>query len=124
MSKFWKGLLTIGAIAGVGYLGLKAYQRISFTSKLSSTLPEYLEDILDEKPKINVNCGIKSLTIAVGMSSDTFENLNFDLDEQIISYISDYYPCLSKLKINITKYIRTSNIKEMEDTSENSDENE
>ena len=110
MKRFWKNLFTFAALAGIGYVGYKAYQRISNTSRLSKTLPEYLEDILDEKPKINVNIGIMSMSIAVGLSAETFENLNFDLDEQIISYITDYYPALAKLKITITKYIKTSAI--------------
>jgi hypothetical protein len=110
MRKFLKNLFTLGAFAGAAFLGYKTYQRISNTARLAKTLPDYLEDMLDEKPKINVNTGLMSISIAVGLSSETYETLNFDMDEQIVSYITDYYPALGKLKINVTKYIRTSNI--------------
>ena len=108
MKRFWKNVFTLGAIAGVGYIGFKGYQRISNISKMSKTLPDYLEDLLDEKPKININMGFNSLSIAVGLSAVTFENIDFDLDDQIKRYIIDYYPCLSKLKIFISKYIKSS----------------
>ena len=106
MKKFFKGLLTVGAIAGIGYLGFKGYQRVSEVMKLSKTLPDYLQDLLGEKPKISINMRLNSLSVAVGLSAKTYENLNFDLAEQIQCYISDYYPCLGKLKVVVTKYIK------------------
>jgi hypothetical protein len=51
---------------------------------------------------------LNSLAIAVGMSAEAYESLNFDLSDQIQSYISDYYPCLAKLKIMVTKYIKAA----------------
>jgi len=106
MKKFLKGLFTVGAIAGVGYLGFKGYQRVSEVVKMSKTLPDYLQDLLNEKPKISINMRLNSLAIAVGMSAEAYETLNFDLSDQIQSYISDYYPCIAKLKIVVTKYIK------------------
>jgi|GEM_PF-2443518 len=108
MRGFWKKLFTIGAIAGVGYIGLKGYQRISSVSKMAKTLPDYLGDLLDEKPRVDVNLGLNSLSIAVGLSATVLERIDFDLDEQIKRYIIDFYPFLSKHKISISKYIRTS----------------
>jgi hypothetical protein len=108
MKKFFKNLFTLAAVAGVAYVGYKGYQRITNATRLSKTLPDYLEDLLDERPKVNVNIGLMSISIAVGLSADCYESLNFDLDEQIISYVTDYYPALGKLKINVTKYIQSS----------------
>ena len=108
MKGFWKNLITVGAIAGAGYLGFKGYQRISDIIKLSKTLPEYLHDLLDEKPKIDINMRLNSMSVAVGLTSETYENIDFDLDKQIQRYIMDYYPSLGKLKISTHKYIRTS----------------
>jgi len=105
MKRFWKNLLTIGAIAGVGYLGFKGYQRVSEVMKMSKTLPDYLQDLLNEKPKISINLRLNSLSVAVGLTSDTYESLNFDLDDQIHRYIVDYYPSLAKLRVTTTKYI-------------------
>ena len=108
MAKFWKNLFTVGAIAGIGYIGFKGYQRISSVSKMSKTLPDYLEDLLDEKPKININMGFNSISVAVGLSAFTYQNIDFDLDEQIKRYIIDYYPSLATLKVFISKYIKSS----------------
>lgn len=124
MKNFWKNMFTIGAIAGVGYLGFKGYQRMSDIIKLSKTLPDYLKDLLDEKPSVDINMRLNSLSLAVGLTPDTFENINFDLESQISRYIIDYYPSLAKLKISIHKYIKSSVVKSNEDccTEENQDE--
>ncbi|MCL2064559.1 MAG: hypothetical protein FWG98_09355 [Candidatus Cloacimonetes bacterium] len=108
MKKFWKNLFTVGAIAGGAYVGFKGYQRVSSLNKMSKTLPDYLEDLIDERPKINVNMSFNSLSIAIGLSSFAIENIDFDLDEQVNRYIIDYYPCLSKMRINISQYIKSS----------------
>jgi len=114
MNKFFKGLFTIGAIAGIGYIGFKGYQRVSEVIKMSKTLPDYLQDLLNEKPKISINMRLNSLAIAVGMSAETYESLNIDLTEQIQCYISDYYPSIAKLKISVTKYIKAADDAECE----------
>ena len=126
MKKFWKNLFTIGAIAGGAYVGFKGYQRVSSVSKISKTLPDYLEDLVDEKPKINVSMGFNSLSIAIGLSAFTFENIDFDLEEQINRYVIDYYPCLAKLKINISQYIKSSDDDRFElgDEYDNDNEND
>ncbi|MCK9329296.1 MAG: hypothetical protein PHY08_05950 [Candidatus Cloacimonetes bacterium] len=108
MKNFFKKIFTIGAIAGVGYLGFKGYTRISEVIKLSKTLPDYLADLLDEKPNVDINMRLNSMSIAVGVTADTYENINFDLDSQINRYIVDYYPGLSKLNISTHKYIKSS----------------
>ena len=108
MKRFWKSLFTIGAIAGIGYLGFKGYQRVSDVMKMTRTLPDYLQDILNEKPKISINMRLNSLSVAVGLTAETYESLNFDLDDQINRYIFDYYPSLAKLRIITTKYIKAN----------------
>ena len=108
MKGLWKNLMVIGALAGVGYLGYKAYRVVSNMVKLNKTLPDYLKDILDERPKVDVHLRFNSLSIAIGLTADTFETIDFDLDEQVESYIVDYYPGLAKFKINVQKYIRSS----------------
>ena len=106
MKRFWKNFFTIGALAGGAYIGFKGYQRLSSVNKMSRTLPDYLEDLIDEKPKIKVNLGFNSLSIAVGLSSFALENIDFDLEDHITRYVIDYYPCLANLKITISQYIR------------------
>ena len=115
MKGFIKNLFTIGVLAGVGYVGFKGYKRVSDIIKLSKTLPDYLNDLLEEKPKIEINMKLNSLSIAVGMTAETYDKINFNLDDQIKTYVVDYYPSLSKLKILTTKYIKSQ---------DNTDENE
>ncbi len=118
MSSIWKKVFTFGAIAGFGYLGFKGYQRMSEIIKLSKTLPDYLTDLLDEKPNVDINMRLNSLSLAIGLSPETFENLNFDLDSQINRYIADYYPSLSKLNISTHKYIKSSITKHRKETED------
>jgi len=108
MKGIWKKILIFGAVAGVGYLGYKTFRIVNDISKLTKTLPDFLKDILDEKPKVNINIRLNSLSIAIGLSSEAYENIDIDLDDQIQNYIIDYYPNLAKLKITTQKYIKSS----------------
>ena len=108
MKGFWKKLFTIGTVVGIGYVGYKGYQRLSNVNKMQKTLQDYLEDLLHEEPVINSNIGFNTLSIAIGLSASTLESIDFDIDEQINRYIKDYYPCLSNLKISVSKYIKSS----------------
>ena len=80
--------------------------------KLKKTLPDYLKDIIDERPKIDISIRLNSISIAVGLSADVFETIDFDLDEQIQNYIFDYYPSIAKLKITTQKYIKNSSLED------------
>jgi len=114
MKDLWKKILLVGAIAGVGYLGYKGYRIVNDMVKLNKTLPDFLKDFLDERPKVSVNMRFNSLSIAVGLSAEAYENINFDLDDQIQNYIIDYYPTLAKLKITTQKYIKSAVTEEEE----------
>ena len=108
MNKFFKSLFTIGALAGLSYAGYKTYKRVNDVMKLSKTLPDYLYELLNEKPKIDINQKLNSLSITIGLSVETYENLQIDLEKQIDSFIAEYYPNIAKLRITITKYIKVS----------------
>ena len=118
MKGIWKNLMIVGALAGVGYLGYKAYCVVNNMVKLSKTLPDYLKDILDERPKVDVHLRFNSLSIAIGLTADTFESLDFDLDEQVECYIQDYYPRLAKFRINVQKYIKAATEEQIKDKRE------
>jgi hypothetical protein len=108
MKGLFKGIVIVGAIVGIGYLGYRAYQVISDMTKLRRTLPDFLKDLLDERPQVDVNLRLNSLSIAIGMSTEAYEALDFDLNEQVMNFVVDYYPVLAKLKITTQKYIKSS----------------
>lgn len=100
MSKFVKKALWIGAISAVGYAGFKMYQKVSAISKLSKSLPEFLNNVYGEKPKININMVLSSVSISVGFKQDVIDN-NEDIQTTVTEYIEDFYPVLSKIRLNI-----------------------
>jgi hypothetical protein len=100
MSKFVKKALWIGAISAVGYAGFKMYQRVSAIAKLSKSLPEFLNNVYGEKPKLNVNMDLSSIKISVGFNQDILDD-NEDIETTVSEYIDDFYPVLSKIKLNI-----------------------
>ncbi|MBI9031244.1 hypothetical protein JEZ13_04470 [bacterium] len=100
MSKFFRKVLWLGALTGIGYAGFKMYQKISAISKLSKSLPEFLNNVYGEKPKININMDLKSLKISVGFKQDVLDN-NEDIQTTVTEYIEDFYPVLSKCKLTI-----------------------
>ncbi len=100
MSKFFKKVLWLGAFAGIGYAGFKMYQKISAISKLSKSLPEFLNNVYGEKPKININMDLSSLKISVGFKQDVLDN-NQDIQTTVTEYIEDFYPVLSSARLNI-----------------------
>lgn len=100
MSKFFKKVLWLGALTGVGYAGFKMYQKVSAISKLSKSLPEFLNNVYGEKPKININMDLKSLKISVGFKQDVLDN-NEDIQTTVTEYIEDFYPVLSTARMNV-----------------------
>ena len=118
MKKFFKSVIAVGAVAGLSYLGFKGYKRLNDVTKMSKTLPDHLNELLGETPKVDINQKLNSLSIAVGLTANTYENLVIDLEEQIDSYVTDYYPNLSKLKLTITKYIKADEEEESSDETE------
>jgi len=100
MSKFFRKVLWLGALTGIGYAGFKMYQKISAISKLSKSLPEFLNNVYGEKPKININMDLKSLKISVGFKQDVLDN-NEDIQTTVTEYIEDFYPVLSKCRLTI-----------------------
>lgn len=100
MAKFYKKVLWIGGLAAVGFAGFKMYQRVSAIAKLSKSLPEFLNNVYGEKPKVNINMNLASVTISVGFNQDIVDD-NQDIQYTVIEYIEDFYPALSKIKLNV-----------------------
>ncbi len=106
MSKFFKKVLWLGALTGIGYAGFKMYQKISAISKLSKSLPEFLNNVYGEKPKININMDLSSLKISVGFKQDILDN-NEDIQTTVTEYIEDFYPVLSSARLSINIFAIT-----------------
>lgn len=100
MAKLYKKILWIGGISAVGFAGFKMYQRVSAIAKLSKSLPEFLNNVYGEKPKVNINMNLVSVTISVGFNQDIVDD-NQDIQYTVIEYIEDFYPALSKIKLNV-----------------------
>ncbi len=106
MKGFWKKLLTVAAISGAAYVGVKGYKKVTSIVKLSKSLPDYLENMLDEKPKISISMALKSLKISVGITQVAFDK-EVDLVTHIKEYVEDFYPSLSCLSIEVNTYVKS-----------------
>ncbi|HPY95897.1 MAG TPA: hypothetical protein PL063_01645 [Candidatus Cloacimonadota bacterium] len=105
MKKFWKSLFTIAAISGASYVGYKGYKRISSVTKLSKSLPDYLENVIGEKPKVSISMTLNQISISLGISQEAYDK-ELELESLIREYIEDFYPSLAKVKSIINTYIR------------------
>ncbi|HPM01985.1 MAG TPA: hypothetical protein PK816_07490 [Candidatus Cloacimonadota bacterium] len=105
MKGFWKKLLTVTALAGVSYVGFQGYKRVNSIVKLSKSLPDYLENIIEESPKVSITMKLNSMKISIGLSQEAYDK-NYDLETHIKEYIEDFYPALAKLQAEINTYIK------------------
>lgn len=117
MKGFWKKLLTIAAISGAAYVGVKGYKRVTSIVKLSKSLPDYLENMLDEKPKISISMALKTLKISVGLTQEAFDK-EVDLVTHIKEYVEDFYPTLAAMKLDVNTYVKAEETEECDDDDE------
>ena len=86
-------LLKIAFIGAISYAGFKIYEKIRAAIELDKTLPQYLENVIGEKPEINITYTLNEYTINVYFSKEILEK-NIDLETTVRDYISDFYPML------------------------------
>jgi len=84
----------------LSYLSYKLYKRIKELIKLSQTLPEYLNNIYQEKPKTNISYFLGKLELKLKFTKETIDN-HSDIEDTIMQYINDFYPSLSACKVNL-----------------------
>ncbi len=101
MSKFFKTVFVLGGTALAGYFGLKAYKRVSGVVKLSKSLPEFLNNVYGEKPKLDMRKTFNDLSITAKFSAEIIDKHN-DIETTIREYVDDFYPELGKCALNIT----------------------
>ena len=93
-------LLKIAFIGTIGYIGFKVYNKIRAAIELDKTLPQYLENVIGEKPEVNITYTLNEYTVSVCFSKEILEK-NKDLETTVRDYISDFYPILNINKIKI-----------------------
>ncbi len=106
MSKFFKKVLVLGGVALAAHFGLKAYKRINGLAKLDKSLPEFLNNVYGEKPKLSINQTLNLLSIKLGFPQEILDK-HTDIETTVREYIDDFYPEMAKGAINIEIYAKT-----------------
>ncbi len=113
MKKFFKALLVIGGTAMAAHFGLKAYKKINGTVKLSKSLPEFLNNVYGEMPKVNINQTLNSTSIKVFFSQEILDKHN-DIDSTVKEYVDDFYPELAKNAVDVSVQVKSEEAVEEE----------
>lgn len=105
MKKFFKTVLVIGGTALAAHFGMKAYKKINGAVKLSKSLPEFLNNVYGEKPKMEFTSAFNSMKIRAGFSQEILDK-HTDIETTIREYIDDFYPELGKASVMIEIYAK------------------
>jgi hypothetical protein len=100
MKKFFKTVLFLGGTALAAHFGMKAYRRINGITKLSKSLPEFLNNVYGEMPKLTMNQSFNQLSIKVGFSQEIMDK-HTDIETTVREYIDDFYPELAKCSVEV-----------------------
>lgn len=104
MKKILKALLLIGGTALAAHFGMKAYKRVSGVAKLAKSLPEFLNNVYGERPKVNINRSFNTIAIKVGFPQEVIDKHN-DIENTVREYVDDFYPDLSKCSVDVSIYV-------------------
>jgi hypothetical protein len=100
VKSFFGKLLKIAFIGAIGYVGFKIYKKIRAAIELDKTLPQYLENVIGEKPEVNITYTLNEYTISICFSKEIIAK-NKELETTVRDYICDFYPMLNIDKIKI-----------------------
>ena len=103
MKKIVKTILWVGGSGLVAYQAFRATKAIMGVRKLDKTLPEFLENIYGERPKVDINLMMNVSTVMViklSFSADLLAK-SPDIEDEVRDYIRDFYPGLAKYKTRI-----------------------
>ena len=120
MKKFFKTVFRLSVFAAISYFGYKFYQKIMSIINISKTLPQYLDNLVGEHPKVDLTLTLKSGRIKIGFSQETLDK-NENLEEIIREYITDFYPALNSQRMEIELFAKTET-KKAEEQKENEEE--
>lgn len=104
MKKILKALLLIGGTALAAHFGMKAYKRVSGVAKLAKSLPEFLNNVYGERPKVNINRSFNTIAIKVGFAQEIIDK-HSDIENTVREYVDDFYPDLSKCSVDVSIYV-------------------
>jgi len=104
MKKMIKALLVTGWTALAAHFGMKAYKRVSGVAKLAKSLPEFLNNVYGERPKLNINRSFNTIAIKIGFSQEIIDKHN-DIETTVREYVDDFYPDLSKCSVDVSIYV-------------------
>jgi hypothetical protein len=103
MKDFCKKIFKFAIFGAVAYFGFRIFERIKSAIEISKTLPQYLENVVGEKPKVNMNITWHNAQVSVGLSKEVIEK-NEDLENTIREYIEDFYPAVPDNCVTIDLY--------------------
>lgn len=107
MNKLTKRILLAGGLLFLGYQAFRMARLIKSIIALDKSLPEYLESVYGETPKVScsLNAHITVNTkIVVKFDSDVLAQHD-DIEATTRQYIADFYPLLAnnRLKVNVVE---------------------
>jgi hypothetical protein len=114
MKKFFKSLLILGGTAAAGYLGFKAYKKVSSLVRLSKALPEFLKNVYGEVPKVHINMALNKVIIKTGFTQETIDKHD-DIESTVREYVEDFFPSLGNKKLSVHVYVKGEEEEEDED---------
>ena len=103
MKKFCKKVFWYGLISFIVYHGYKFYLKIKAAMEIDKTLPLYLKNTVGEEPEISLTITFPQSILKLGFSKEIL-NKDKELKAKIEEYIDDFYPALSKGKLEINIY--------------------
>ena len=83
---------------------MKAYKRLSGVAKLAKSLPEFLNNVYGERPKLDINRSFNTIAIKIGYSQEIIDKHN-DIETTVREYVDDFYPDLSKCSVDVSIYV-------------------
>lgn len=100
MKKFIKTVLFLGGTVLAVNFGMKAYKRINGIVKLSKSLPEFLNNVYGDKPKVNINRTLNTMSIKLHFAQEILDK-HTDIETTVREYIDDFYPELAKCSVDV-----------------------
>jgi len=93
----------MGGSALVAYQAYRVTRAILGARKLDKALPEFLENIYGERPKVELNIAMNVgtvMTITIKFSPALLAK-SPDIEDEVRDYIRDFYPGMAKFKTRI-----------------------